>query len=441
MLIVAFFAPSIVTAADTSTPYQQDFILTAYYSPLPDQCCYVKGSYEADKILNGNGIQGSDGTKVYAGMLAAPSSYAYGTRIALPGLGIMTVHDRGGAIQELDHADRLDVWTGFGEEGLARALAFGVKHIRGTVYPVGSAKPGEKIDLASLPAPITQLKPFLVADAGLLDMHPIAGEKGLSVNELQSYLHDVGYLNSSTGFFGPDTKNALEKFSADYGISGDGSALTLEQAAYLTAASTMKKGESPVALVQKGSSVSDVRSAQRLLRFLGFYKGRTDGVYSDTVFKAILAYQQKQQLVGDETSPGAGRIGPKTRTKLTDAWKKKMVAARAEKLITMKHVSDLLAERGTLVNVFLAAGQNGASVKAVQTFLAARGFFPATKINGNFGPLTKESVTNYQVARGLIPNKKDAGAGTVGPLTLRNMHDEQIQETYSLVRAKGWTAL
>ena len=441
VVIAAFLAPSSVIAAESSFAYPQDFILTAYYSPLPDQCCYVQGSYEADKILNGNGVQGADGTKVYAGMIAAPSTYAYGTRIALPGLGIMTVHDRGGAIQEWDHADRLDVWAGFGEEGLARALAFGVRHIRGTVYPVSSSKPGEAIDLASLPAPVMQLKPFLTAEAGLLDMHPKAGEKGLSVSELQKSLREVGYLNASTSFFGEDTKKALAKFSEDYNIHGDGSELTLEQAAYLTAASTMKKGESPVSLVQKGSTASEVQSAQRLLRFLGFYKGRTDGQYSDVVLKAILVYQQSQKLVGDATSPGAGRIGPKTRAKLTDAWKKKMVAARAEKLIAMKRVGDLLAERGKLVNVFISTGHNGASVKAVQTFLAMRGFFPEKKINGNFGSLTKEAVTKYQLAHNLIPGIKDKGAGTVGPLTLRAMHDEQIRETYQLVRASGWSSI
>ena len=55
--------------------------------------------------------------------------------------------------------------------------------------------------------------------------------------------------------------------------------------------------------------------------------------------------------------------------------------------------------------------------------------------------MTAAAVTQYQVARGLIPDKKDSGAGTVGPLTLRTIHDEQIQETYKVVRAQGWDAL
>jgi 3D (Asp-Asp-Asp) domain-containing protein len=148
IVIASLFSPMMAVAADTSVavPHEQDFILTAYYSPLPNQCCYIKGSEDADKLLNGNGLKGADGTAVYPGMLAGPPSYAFGTRIVLPGLGTMTVHDRGGAIQVLDQADRLDVWAGFGEEGLARALAFGVKHIHGTVYPPSAAQPDESIN-------------------------------------------------------------------------------------------------------------------------------------------------------------------------------------------------------------------------------------------------------------------------------------------------------
>ena len=85
-------------AAETDIPYERDFVITAYYSPLPGQCCYVKGGEIADKILNGNGTHGADGTAVHPGMIAAPKSYAFGTRIQLPGIGIGTVNDRGGAI-------------------------------------------------------------------------------------------------------------------------------------------------------------------------------------------------------------------------------------------------------------------------------------------------------------------------------------------------------
>ena len=48
---------------------------------LPGQSRYLRGSYEKDIRLNGRGVAGADGTGVYDGMLAAPKTYAFGTKI------------------------------------------------------------------------------------------------------------------------------------------------------------------------------------------------------------------------------------------------------------------------------------------------------------------------------------------------------------------------
>ena len=433
----------IAIAEPVGVPYEQDFILTAYYSPIVDQCCYVKGGVEADKYLNGEGIRGADGTKVYPGMLAAPPSFAFGTRINLPGLGVMTVHDRGGAIQVQGKSARLDVWAGYGEEGLARALAFGVKHIHGTVYPVNGEKPVERFTFATLPAPFERLKPFLVADAGLLDVSPEVGDRSLSVMLLQEKLKELGlYQGNPNGRFGVETEEALRRFNQDYGLGSDGTHITKKTAAYLTVATGLKKQKSsPVAFISKTSKKSDVQTAQRLLRFLGLYKGRTDGQYDETLYKAILTYQQNQKLVMDETSPGAGSIGPKTKNKLIAEWKKRLVAMDADKLLLKKQVTDALATKGELISAFMSQGQSGESVRAAQVLLAQQGFFPKEKVNGTYGDLTKDSVVAYQLARGLIKSKADAGAGTVGPATLKQMRSEQINAAYKLVRAEGLQAM
>lgn len=51
------FLPSSGYAANTEN--EKDFIVTAYYSPLPNQSFYLKGDYEAEKKLNGNGTNGA----------------------------------------------------------------------------------------------------------------------------------------------------------------------------------------------------------------------------------------------------------------------------------------------------------------------------------------------------------------------------------------------
>jgi len=107
---------SSVFAEENTSSENQKFIVTAYYSPLPDQSFYLKGSYEADIRLNGNGTHGASGKEVYPGMLAGPKTYAFGTQVYLEGLGIGTIDDRGGAIVSSGSrgydADRLDIWMG-----------------------------------------------------------------------------------------------------------------------------------------------------------------------------------------------------------------------------------------------------------------------------------------------------------------------------------------
>lgn len=116
------------------TSEKRQFLVTAYYSPKPDQSFYIRGSYDADVKLNGKGTHGADGTEVYVGMIAAPQTYPFGTRISIPGLGVGEVHDRGGAIQPGADFDRIDVWMGYGQEGLSRALNWGSRYVEGEVY-------------------------------------------------------------------------------------------------------------------------------------------------------------------------------------------------------------------------------------------------------------------------------------------------------------------
>lgn len=443
-LLIAFLAPAWALMEGTPRPkaFERDFVITAYYSPVADQCCYVRGSMRADKALNGEGVRGADGTGVYPGMIAAPPNYAFGTRIVLPGLGAMTVHDRGGAIDAGDHADRLDIWVGYGEEGLARALAFGVRHVRGTVYPIGTSAPRERFALGTLASPAERLKPFLVLDHGLLDARPALHQKGLSVMLLQNALRDIGYFDhATTGLFEAATQKGLAAFQRDMKLTGTADRLTERSAAFLAAAVNEKHSPTSIPIVGPGSNSSSIATAQRLLRFLGVYRGRTDGEYDAALQKAILQFQQRQGLVGDATSPGAGRIGPLTRQKLFSAWRRALIAQRAGNLLLLRRVAEVLARSGRFPDTFLASGMTGPAVRSYQAVLAARGLFPADKINGVFGPLTAQVTVDYQKAAGIIRTAADENAGRVGPQTLRQLRRDEQEKMYKLVRGFGWGVL
>lgn len=441
---VATSTPVSAQSLDINAPQEVDFVLTAYYSPLPGQCCYVKGGLVADKILNGNGTHGADGTPVYVGMVAAPPSYKFGTKVQVPGLGVLEVHDRGGAIQLLEGGKihRIDVWAGYGEEGLARALSFGVKRVRGVVYPPGSAQPASDFNLDRITMDFERLRPYNVIQNGLVDVEPRLGETSLSVAYLQDHLRALGYLaDDASMFFGPKTQLALEGFQRDKGLAIKSDALDPETAAMLMASVRTLGRDMGVPLVSELSSQKDIAAAQRLLRSMGYYKGRTNGLYDQRVKDAIMAFQKESLLIADATSPGAGTIGPVTQAALAGKLRAERSRTIARGILLVKRVRDRLAESDDLVATTTEEGYKGDGVEDIQRFLSNVGFFPAESVNGVFGPMTRQAVAAYQIARGVIPNASAKGAGTVGPITLKTLQKEQIDYAYGQVRGYGWEAL
>lgn len=431
-------------AQGVAAPQEVDFVLTAYYSPLPGQCCYVKGGLVADKILNGNGTHGADGTPVYVGMVAAPPSYAFGTKVQVPGLGVLEVHDRGGAIQLLEGGKihRIDVWAGYGEEGLARALSFGVKRVRGVMYPPGSAQPASDFSLDRIPVDFERLRPYNVVQNGLVDLEPKAGDTSLSVAHLQDHLRALGYLaDDATRFYGPKTQAALEAFQRDKGLPIAPGSLNAETAAMLMASVRTLGRDMGVPMVGELSSQKDIATAQRLLRSLGYYRGRTHGRYDERVKNAIMAFQKDAMLIADHTSPGAGTIGPVTQAALAGRLRADRSRSIARAILVVKRVRDRLAEKDDLVATTTSEGYKGDGVEDIQRFLANLGLFPRDQINGVFGPTTKKAVAAYQVSRGVLPHGGAQGAGTVGPITLKTLQKEQLDFAYGVVRGYGWDAL
>lgn len=402
-------------------PRQQQFVITAYYSPLPDQCCYFRGNYEEEIVFNGKGIAGADGTGVYPGMIAAPETYAFGTVIDLPGVGVGTVHDRGGRIIEWgDDIHRIDLWMGYGEPGLARAMAWGVRKVTGTVYPVGSENvPPEKFVLENFDADSSVLASLPKSDPTELVRMAELGDQEYSVRILQSKLKELGYFTEApTGQFGPVTQNALRTFQSDYGILGDGSSVTLETAATLSAVSSIKENNLPTLSIglEKGATGSDVRQAQKLLRYIGYYTGRTDGVFDQHFKDAVTAFQVKSGLVSGAADPFAGRIGPGTRAAILKEWKVKVVQSKSKSIAKKMDLSDRVKSE-EMPKKFLSKGDKGKEVKLLQAFLIDAGYLDPKDATGTFGGRTAAALTKYQLERKIVKTDSAKGAGVYGPAT------------------------
>jgi len=340
------------------------YIISAYYSPLPGQAKYVTGSYEGDIRLNGGGVHGADGTSVYPGMIAAPSTYAFGTKMKIPGIGTVSVHDRGGAIvhsgERGNAYDRLDVWMGFGDKGLKRALNWGKRTLDVIVYGVDESIK-ESIELVgydsseryavndtlngSTSSVVSEVPPSVatssVIKAKLFSGELKFGQTGGDVVKLQQLLSDLGYYDGEiNGIFDDKTYYAVSKFQLEekvlpelnsFGIGYVGArtiAILAEKAALPEAHAMAEQFElidiftSDLQTLDSGDNVRELQYELKRLNLLGI---DPTGYYGEVTEHAVFKFQQIYRLAGDKSSNGAGIFGPITRAKLNS-----IVAARLE---------------------------------------------------------------------------------------------------------------
>ena len=103
--------------------YLGEFYTTGYYSPLGDQSRYYEGRTYAQDVCKNCGCGGdcfttASGHTLTAidelSIIACPSTFDFGERLEIEGLGVVTCRDRGGSIK----GRRLDIWNGIGSHGL-----------------------------------------------------------------------------------------------------------------------------------------------------------------------------------------------------------------------------------------------------------------------------------------------------------------------------------
>jgi len=168
---------------------QQLFKISGYYSPKPVQDVYTRDTYDAEIRLNGRGTHGASWAPVFNGMVAAPKSYAFGTVIVLPGLGIWQVKDRWWAIVASDWYDRIDVRVGEWDEGIHRAKSIGLRWVVGWYCPE-SVTDQIGFDRDSIP----HYTNFVQVAFWSIDQN--IGRSGPLVTLAQDYLRKIWYLST-----------------------------------------------------------------------------------------------------------------------------------------------------------------------------------------------------------------------------------------------------
>jgi 3D (Asp-Asp-Asp) domain-containing protein len=94
--------------------------ISRYYTPVPNQAKYYRETYDQDFVVNcqGDCFKTADGTDLHNeepfSTAACPPNLPFGTRLWISMYGLVTCHDRGGAIKD----KRIDLWAGSGDNGL-----------------------------------------------------------------------------------------------------------------------------------------------------------------------------------------------------------------------------------------------------------------------------------------------------------------------------------
>jgi peptidoglycan hydrolase-like protein with peptidoglycan-binding domain/3D (Asp-Asp-Asp) domain-containing protein len=475
VLSVSFLMTAAPMVGAESRPMEKrKLLVTAYYSPLPNQSFYIRGSYKADIRLNGRGTNGADGTEVYTGMLAAPKTYPFGTRVKIPGLGVGEVHDRGGAILPYADYDRIDVWMGRGEEGLARALNWGSRLVEGEVYfTPHQVEPGLSFNWISAELPsktLARLKNKTVQNPEKINKVITEQSAKDDVKELQQALSNLGYFKGPvTGTYGPITTEAVLAFQLAENVipskdsPGAGhygpktrAALKSKVKNYNEAMSKEidrleRNRELLASGLGKASEGEKVMNLQRMLWELGYYYGDLDGVYNDRTIDAVFKFQTDQDILSTAWDRGAGYYGPKTHDALTAAIDNKLkrvsefpkavqvwvpakrplpkIASLAPPPVVMERQE--LHFAGDLMNKKIVQSESdqeslsqldlndrGDQVVKLQNILIRNGHLQAGLNTGYYGLKTQAAVLAFQIEKGIVSSGNDLGAGRVGPKTL-----------------------
>ena len=190
-----------------------------------------------------------------------------------------------------------------------------------------------------------------------------------TVKEVQTMLKAIGlYTGEITGSIGSKTDAAIRSFQKKYGLTVDGIPGT-QTISKLTSV-YLQSGASTASGVNL--SVETVRSAQTMLKALGYYYGDITGNIGTKTETAIRSFQSKYGLTVD------GIPGTQTMAKL----------------------SELYSGTSTLSGSSLQLGATGSAVSALQENLSALGYYNGD-VTGHYGTLTKAAVLAFQKAKGL----------------------------------------
>lgn len=206
------------------------------------------------------------------------------------------------------------------------------------------------------------------------------GDSSSAVRNLQQRLKKLGYYSGSVdGSYGQGTMAAVRVFQAQSGLTADGVAGAATQ--NLLFGTNTNADFSTLHLYDENSRVA---AMQATLKELGYFDGKTDGIYGTSTSDAVRAFQ-----IANRITPVDGIAGEKTLKKLYSA-----------SAVPEKEANDPYKT--------LRRGDKGEAVVEMQDVLKQLGYLG--DITGVFDRATEKAVRKFQQVNGI---NVDGAAGSV----------------------------
>ena len=194
----------------------------------------------------------------------------------------------------------------------------------------------------------------LFSDEALTYMADL-GISGSDVEDIQSRLRELDYLDKVTGYFGEETEKAVIEFQKNNRLSVDGKVGTQTREMLYSEDAVPKS-------LKYGEKSDDVLRYQKRLNKLGYLSSTPDGTFGRDTVNAVKSFQRQNGLTVD------GYIGPSTK--------------------------ELLMSRNAKASV-ISLGETSSSVTKIQKRLKELGYLKSSA-TGYFGTSTESAVSAFQ---------------------------------------------
>lgn len=323
------------------------FVVTAYYSPLPNQKYFFKWDYEAEIILNGRWITWASWKPVFSWMIAAPKKYPFWTKIYLEWVWIWEVADRWWAIVSTDlhetrwyEYDRIDIWMWYWEEWLSRALTWWKRTVCNS-YIIEDSNTQTSINIKNIPAPYGVLTKLKKAPINIFAINIWVKSDIEETKKLHNFLTDLWYykwdINSK---YNKQTVVAIYKFQFDNKIvnstKNNWAWLWWEQTRTLAEKINNQKNKVEIQLVKIKQNIEvkvvqhiekiwnpkvwdiweNVRILQKTLKTLWYFKVQDNAIFWQITTNSLITYQIDRWILSSKDDYWAWYFWPKTKENL-----------------------------------------------------------------------------------------------------------------------------